>query len=124
MSKQQQQPGARQLELAQYEAEQAKKRFASSLGALQYRLKPGTLANSAWTGVRDKGSEVADDALHAVNDLADGAVRAVKERPVAASGVAAALLLIVIRLLVGLRVDEAGEHAGLDMAQHREKLGD
>ncbi|RYY94218.1 MAG: hypothetical protein EOO24_25200, partial [Comamonadaceae bacterium] len=37
--------------------------------------------------------------------------------------VVTALLLVLTRLLLGLRVDEQGEHAGLDIAQHRERLG-
>lgn len=86
-----------ELERAQYEVEIAKRRFSSTLGALQYRLKPATLANQAWTGVRDKSGEVADDALSSVNDMADGAVRAVKDRPIAASGVAAAILVFLLR---------------------------
>lgn len=86
-----------QLELAQYEVEIAKRRFSSTLGALQYRLKPGTLANQAWSGVREKSSEVADDALHGVNGMADGAVRALKERPVAASSIAAGILVFLLR---------------------------
>jgi len=87
----------RDLELAQYQAEQAKKRFNATLGALQYRLKPATIANQAWGEVREKGGLVADDALHAVNGFADGALQAVKERPVAASGAAAALLVFLAR---------------------------
>jgi ElaB/YqjD/DUF883 family membrane-anchored ribosome-binding protein len=86
-----------ELERAQYEVEIAKRRFSSTLGALQYRLKPATLANQAWSGVREKSGEVADDAFHSVNDMADGAVRAVKDRPVAASGVAAAILVFLLR---------------------------
>ena len=74
------------LSQARYEAEQAKKRLASSVGALQYRLKPGTLVNNAWEGVRDKGSDLADDALHAV-----------KARPVAASGMLAGLVVFLAR---------------------------
>lgn len=98
MSKNKQQKASRlQLERAQYEVEIAKRRFSSTLGALQYRLKPATLANQAWSGVREKGGEVADDALHGVNDMADGAVRAVKDRPVAASGIAAAILVFLLR---------------------------
>ena len=86
-----------QLERAQYEVEIAKRRFSSTLGALQYRLKPGTLANQAWTGVREKSGEVADVALSSVNEMADGAVRAVKDRPIAASGAAAAILVFLLR---------------------------
>jgi Amt family ammonium transporter len=33
------------------------------------------------------------------------------------------LLLVVARLLVGRRVDEQSEQSGLDIAQHRERLG-
>jgi hypothetical protein len=88
---------AMQLERAQYEVEQAKKRLSTSMGALQYKLKPGNLVSNAWDGMRDKGSEAADGALVAVSDIADGAVEAVKARPVAASGVAAAALLFLAR---------------------------
>ena len=95
--KKQQNPGIKQLELAQYQAEQAKKRLNSTLGALQYRLKPGTLANHAWGEVREKSSEMADDALEAVHGLTDGAVQVVKERPVAISGIAAGIVLFLAR---------------------------
>jgi len=95
--KKQQSAGLRQLELAQYQAEQAKTRFNSTLGALQYRLKPGTLANHAWGGVREKSSEMADDAMEAVHGITDGAFQAVKDRPMAASGIAAGLLLFLVR---------------------------
>jgi hypothetical protein len=74
------------LARAQYEALMAKKRLTSTAGALQYRLKPGTLANHAWEGVRDKSSVMADDALQAV-----------KERPRAASGVLAAIVIFLVR---------------------------
>ncbi|HEV2746557.1 MAG TPA: DUF3618 domain-containing protein [Allosphingosinicella sp.] len=75
-----------QIERAQAEVEQAKRRLASTLGALQYRLKPGTLMNQAWEGVREKGGAVADDAMQAV-----------KDRPAAVSGVIAASLLFLAR---------------------------
>jgi hypothetical protein len=87
----------RQLELAQFQAEQAKKRFNSTVGALQYRLKPGTLAEQAWDGVRDKSSVMADGAIDAVSGATDGALQAVKERPMAASGIAAGILLFLAR---------------------------
>jgi ElaB/YqjD/DUF883 family membrane-anchored ribosome-binding protein len=95
--KKQQNAAAKQLELAQYQADQAKKRFSSTLGALQYKLKPANIANNAWDGVRDKSSEMADDALHAVNGFADTAAQVVKDRPVAASGVAAGILIFLAR---------------------------
>ncbi len=74
------------LARARYEAIQAKKRLNSTMGALQYRLKPQTIANQAWEGVRDKSTELADDALQAV-----------KERPGAASGVVAAIVIFLAR---------------------------
>jgi ElaB/YqjD/DUF883 family membrane-anchored ribosome-binding protein len=79
-------PPEAQLERAQMEVEQAKRRFASTAGALRYRLRPGTLVNNAWDGVREKGGEVAD-----------GAIQAVKERPVTTSGVVAAVLIFLGR---------------------------
>lgn len=94
---QKQDPGAKEIERAQHELEQAKKQFSSTLGGLQYRLKPGNLANHAWAGVRDKGSVVADDAMHRANGFADGAVQAVRDRPGVASGVAAALVIFLAR---------------------------
>jgi hypothetical protein len=126
MSKKKQSAGSKQLELAQYQAEQAKKRFSSTVGGLQHRLKPGTLANQAWGEVRGKSSEMADEAFHAVNGFADGAVQAVKERPVAASGIAAAVVIFLARAplwraasrLFSRGEDEGVIHAHLD---HDEK---
>ncbi|HEY0446408.1 MAG TPA: DUF3618 domain-containing protein [Allosphingosinicella sp.] len=77
---------ARQLEQAAADVERAKKRLASTMGALQYRLKPATLMNNAWEGVRDRGGEVADTTLQAV-----------KGRPVTVSGILAALLIFLAR---------------------------
>ena len=74
------------IERAQREVEQAKRRLASTAGALRYRLKPGTLANHAKDSVRKKGS-----------DMADGAIQAVKDRPVTTSGVVAAALIFLGR---------------------------
>lgn len=114
MSKTAQKP---ELELARakFEAERAKKELASTMAALRYQLKPGTLAHNAWEGVRGKSSEVADQGMLAV-----------KERPVTASGVAAALLLFLARQplmrfagkLLGPRKDETVVTADL---KHHDK---
>ena len=74
------------IEQAQREVERAKQRLASTMGALQYRLKPGHLMSDAWEGVREKSGEVAD-----------GALQAVKDRPAAASGILAALVIFLAR---------------------------
>ena len=77
---------AERITAAKIQAEAARGRFFSVIGALQHRLKPGNLATQAWTGVKEKGGEIADDA-----------VEAVRHRPVVASGVAAGLLLFLAR---------------------------
>lgn len=79
-------PGAAQLERAKVEAELAKKRLSSTVGELQTRLKPANLASEAWSGVRDKGE-----------DFADSTMQTVRERPAAASGIAAAIVLFLAR---------------------------
>jgi hypothetical protein len=75
---------ADQLRLAKREAELARRRLAATAAELQQRLKPGTLASNAWAGVKDKSGE-----------MADGAVEAVKARPVP---VAAALTVFTLFL--------------------------
>ena len=71
---------------AKYDAERARKSLVSTMGALQYRLRPGNLMSDALDGARDKGSSLADEA-----------VTLVKEQPVAASGVAAGIMLYLAR---------------------------
>ena len=128
MSQKKQQPAiVRQLEVAQYQAEHAKKRFNAPLGAVQYLLKWGTLANNAWGGVRGKSSEMADDAIDAVSGLTDGALQTLKDRPVAAGGIAAAIFIFLARAPLWRaasrvfskdREEEGVIHADLD---HHEK---
>lgn len=74
------------IERAKIEAEQARRQLASTMGTMQYRLRPGNLMSDAWDGVRDKSSALADDA-----------VQAVKDRPAAASGVVAAVAIFLAR---------------------------
>ncbi len=86
MSQKAKQPESRRLEDAAADVERHKRQLASTLGALQYRLKPANLMNQAWEGVRDKSSEVADNTLQAV-----------KDRPAAVSGVLAGIVLFIAR---------------------------
>jgi Protein of unknown function (DUF3618) len=53
---------------------------------LQNRLSPKTLARDAWQGAKDKGA-----------DLAEDAVDAVRARPLAATGVVAAITMFLAR---------------------------
>lgn len=86
MSRTKDKDGAADLQRAKVGAELAKKRLGETLDRLQERLKPGNLASEAWSGVRDKGEELADNTLQTV-----------KDRPMAASGVAAAIAIFLAR---------------------------
>jgi hypothetical protein len=77
---------ATQIIRAKAEAELARQRLTTTIGDVQTRLSPGTLANNAWEGVKDKSGEIADDA-----------VEAVKARPVASGAVLGAVLLYMAR---------------------------
>jgi ElaB/YqjD/DUF883 family membrane-anchored ribosome-binding protein len=77
---------AQELERAKREAEASRARLESTLGTLQQRLKPKTLVNDAWEGVRDKSSDIADEAMQAV-----------KERPGMASAAVAAFVVFLAR---------------------------
>lgn len=75
-----------EISIARQEAERARQRLLATAAELQQRLKPGTLASSAWEGVKDKGGEIADDA-----------VEAVKTRPVPVAAALAAFTLFLAR---------------------------
>jgi hypothetical protein len=69
---------------------------------LQERLSPKTLAKGAWQGAKEKGA-----------DLAENTVDAVKSRPLAATGVVAAITMFLAREplmdLAGKLVGSVGE---------------
>jgi hypothetical protein len=77
---------AGEISIARQEAERARRRLAATAAELQQRLKPGTLASNAWEGVKDKSGE-----------MADGAVEAVKSRPVPVAAVLTAFTLFLAR---------------------------
>ena len=79
-------PDALALQQAKREEQIARERFSSTLGALQYRLKPATLANDAWSGVKDKTGE-----------FTDSAIQSVKDRPLTTSGIVAAVAIFLAR---------------------------
>ena len=76
----------RDLKRAKYDAETARKRFEARLIEIQERLQPASLTSNAWEGVKEKGTEIAGDA-----------VQAVKDRPVAVSAGLAAFTLFLAR---------------------------
>jgi hypothetical protein len=71
---------------ARQRAEDARRQLLATATELQERLRPGTIATNAWEGVKDKGGELADDA-----------VEAVKARPVAAASALAVVTLFLAR---------------------------
>jgi hypothetical protein len=75
-----------ELEQARRNLVMARARLDSSLAALQARLRPGNLANEAWGGVKDKSEE-----------LAEGALDAVRKRPATVSLAIGAFALFLAR---------------------------
>jgi ElaB/YqjD/DUF883 family membrane-anchored ribosome-binding protein len=75
-----------QVQAARVQADEAQGQLIRRLHELQQRIAPKTLARDAWEGAKSKGA-----------DLAEDAVDAVRSRPVAATGIAAAVALFLAR---------------------------
>ena len=92
-------PEVRALRL---EAEHRRARLMGMAHQLQERLSPKTLAKDAWQGTKEKGA-----------DLAENAVDAVRAPPLAATGVVAAITMFLAREplmdLVGKLAGSVGE---------------
>jgi Protein of unknown function (DUF3618) len=71
---------------ARIETERTRARLMDTAQRLQARISPGALASNAWQGAKEKGA-----------DMAENAVDAVRKRPVAATGVIAAIALFLAR---------------------------
>lgn len=71
---------------ARIEVERARASLIDTARELQVRLEPKTLATEAWEKAKNKGA-----------DLAEEAVDAVKARPIAVGGVVAALAMFFAR---------------------------
>jgi hypothetical protein len=71
---------------ARIEVERRRADLMDTVRELQERLQPRTLASEAWEKAKEKGA-----------DLAEDAVDAVKSRPVAVGGVVAALTMFLAR---------------------------
>ena len=71
---------------AQRSVERARERLADTAQTLARQLEPGRIARGLWDDAKDKGA-----------DLAEEAVDAVKARPVAATGIVAGLALFLAR---------------------------
>lgn len=75
-----------QVQAARIRAEQAQHRLVERLHELQHRVAPKTLTRDAWEAAKSKGA-----------DLAEDAVDAVRARPVAATGLVAAIAVFLAR---------------------------
>lgn len=75
-----------EIAAARLEVERSRSRVMATAQTLQERLSPKTLAKGAWQGAKDKGA-----------DLAENTVDAVKARPLAATGVVAAITMFLAR---------------------------
>ena len=71
---------------ARSEVDRSRARVMATAHELQERLSPKTLAKGAWQGAKEKGA-----------DLAEDAVDAVKTRPIAAGGIVAAIAMFLAR---------------------------
>lgn len=96
---------------ARIEAERARARLMETAHRLQARISPGTLASNAWQGAKEKGA-----------DMAENAVDAVRKRPVAATGVVAAIALFLAREpLIDLAAKLADNVTGKEPRKPRRK---
>jgi Protein of unknown function (DUF3618) len=71
---------------ARAEVEIARKRMLDTLGELQRQFAPRALVREAWETAREKGAELAEETVDAV-----------KARPLAATGVVAAITMFLAR---------------------------
>ena len=71
---------------ARAEVDRSRARVMATAHELQERLSPKTLARNTWQGAKEKGA-----------DLAENTVDAVKARPLAATGVVAAITMFLAR---------------------------
>jgi hypothetical protein len=74
------------VEAARIEVERSRAQMLDTAKLLQRRLEPGKLTRDAWQSAKEKGA-----------DLAEDAVDAVRKRPYAAGGVVAAIALFIAR---------------------------
>jgi ElaB/YqjD/DUF883 family membrane-anchored ribosome-binding protein len=74
------------VKAAEFEVDRARARLLSSLNDVSHQFEPHRLMQEAWEKAKDKGA-----------DLAEDAVDAVRSRPFAATGVVAAITMFLAR---------------------------
>ena len=102
-------PETTAIAAARAEVDRRRARVMATAHELQERLSPKTLARGAWQGAKEKGA-----------DLAEDAVDAVKARPLAATGVVAAIAMFLAREpLIDLASRAVGDKKRLARKQTR-----
>jgi hypothetical protein len=71
---------------AEFEVDSARRKMIGTLQEISFQLQPHRLVQEAWESAKDKGA-----------DLAENAVDAVRARPLAATGVVAAIAMFLAR---------------------------
>ena len=74
------------VEAARIQVERSRAQFVDTAKELQGRIQPKTLARDAWESAKEKGADIAEDAVDAV-----------RKRPYAAGGIVAAIALFIAR---------------------------
>jgi ElaB/YqjD/DUF883 family membrane-anchored ribosome-binding protein len=91
-------PDTPEIAAARMEVDRCRTRVMATAQELQDRLSPKALARNTWQGAKEKGA-----------DLAEDAVDAVRARPLTATGVVAAITMFLAREPL---IDLAGKIAG------------
>jgi hypothetical protein len=79
-------PDSPEIAAARIAAQHSRSRLMSTAQEIQERLSPKTLTRDAWEGAKSKGA-----------DIVENTVDAVKARPLAATGVVAAITMFLAR---------------------------
>jgi len=96
---------------ARAEVDRSRSRLVSTAHQLQERISPKTLARNTWEGAKEKGAEVAENTVDAV-----------RARPLAATGVVAAITMFLAREpLIGLAGRVVGGRKKKSRKSHKAK---
>ena len=96
-----------EVRAARFEVERSRNRLVGTFDELQRQFAPHTIMREAWESAREKGAEIAENAVDAV-----------RRRPYAATGIVAALALFLAREPL---IDLAGKAKDKVRAKTRKK---
>ena len=96
-----------QVKAAEFKVDRARARMIATLQEISGQLQPHRLMEEAWEKAKDKGA-----------DLAENAVDAVRARPLAATGIVAAITMFLAREPL---IDLAGKLVGAAKGKTRKR---